>query len=55
VRRFKIPEELVDGSFGENALVNSASVGVGSIQQIEELLNSRDIEAGLLDAPWKYE
>jgi hypothetical protein len=53
VRKFEIPSCLVEASFGEDALVDSVSLRLGTLEEVEEALASWDIDSSLLDAPWK--
>lgn len=53
VRRFSIPENLIDQYPGEGDLVDSVKIDLSSLEEVEELLASWSIDAGLFDAPWK--
>ena len=53
VRRFEIPTELVDQYFGEEQLINSQLVQMNTIEQVEELLATWNVDSAALQAPWK--
>lgn len=53
VRRFEIPSGLVNSSFGEEDLLDSQSVRVDTLEEVEDVLRSWAIATSLFDAPWK--
>ncbi len=53
VRRFEIPEELVDQYFGEEQLVDSHLVQLDTLEQVEELLATWNLDSSELQAPWR--
>jgi hypothetical protein len=53
VRRFEIPERLVDQYFGEEELLDSESVDLDSLEAVEALLANWGIERGVFQAPWR--
>jgi hypothetical protein len=52
VRRFEIPEGLVDQHFGEEQLVDSECIELDSLEAVEALLANWGIESAILQAPW---
>ena|SRR5579863_3621007 len=53
VRKFEIPQNLVETNFGENDLVDSQFLRLDTLEQVEEALASWNIDTSMLDAPWK--
>jgi hypothetical protein len=53
IRRFAIPEHLLDQYFAESDLVNSEFVRVDTLDDVESLLAKWGIDSTILDAPWK--
>lgn len=53
VKRFEIPEALVDQYFGEEQLIDSESVELDSLEAVEALLAKWGIESGVFEAPWR--
>lgn len=53
VRRFEIPERLVDQYFGEEELMDSESVELDSLETVEALLANWGIETGVFQAVWR--
>lgn len=53
VKRFEIPEALVDQYFGEEQLLDSESVHLDSLEAVEALLADWGIESAIFQAPWR--
>ena len=53
VRRFEIPEELVDQYFGEEQLIDSQFVRVDTLEEVEKLLVSWGLDSAVFEAPWR--
>ncbi len=53
VRKFEIPETLVDKYFGEQQLVDSQLVLLDTLEQVEELLTNWQLDSAAFEAPWK--
>jgi hypothetical protein len=53
VKRFAIPEHLVDQYFGQRDLVNLEAVCLDAMEEVEKLLSQWGIDSSILDAPWK--
>jgi hypothetical protein len=53
LRKFEIPEALIDKYFGEEDLVDSHFVRLDTLEEVESLMASWHIDCSLLDAPWK--
>lgn len=53
VRRFEIPKELVDQYFSEEQLIDSQLIQLETLEQVEELLASWNLDSAVLQAPWK--
>jgi hypothetical protein len=52
VRKFEIPEGLIEKNFGENDLVDSQFLRLNTLEEVEEALSAWNIDAAKLDAPW---
>jgi hypothetical protein len=53
VTRFEIPEQLVDGWFAQEQLINFQSIFVNTIEEVEALLAEWGLDSARFDAPWK--
>ena len=53
VRRFEIPEELVDQFFCEEQLIDSQFVHLDTLEEVERLLVSWGLDSAVFKAPWK--
>jgi hypothetical protein len=53
VRRFEIPEALVDQYFGEEELINSELVNLDSLEAVEALLSNWGVDTAAFQAPWR--
>ena len=53
VRRFEIPEELVDQYFSEEQLIDSQFVCLDTLEEVERLLVSWGLDSAVFKAPWK--
>jgi hypothetical protein len=52
VKRFELPEHLLEKYFGEEDLVDSEFLRLDTIEQVEEVLASWNIDTSVIDAPW---
>ena len=55
VRRFEIPNHLINEYVGEEDLLDSKFLTLKNIEDVEKLLNSWGFDSSSLDAPWKCE
>src|SRR5437867_12744541 len=55
VRKFEIPEELMETNFSEDALVNSMFVRLKPIEEVEALIAAWGLDSAAFDAPWKVD
>jgi len=53
VRRFEIPEHLVEKYFGEEDLADSQLLQLDTLEQVEEMLASWNIDTSTRAAPWQ--
>ena len=53
VRRFEIPEDLVDKYFGEEQLIDSEIIELNTLEEVEELLAKWNLDGARFEAPWK--
>ena len=53
VRKFEIPETLVDKYFGEEQLIDPQSVQLDTLEQVENLLAKWKLDSAAFEAPWK--
>ena len=53
VRRFEIPEGLVDQYFGEEQLIDAESVELDTLEAVEALLADWGVESDMFRAPWR--
>lgn len=52
VRRFAIPERLIDEYFGEEDLIDSELIYLDGLENVEQLLNQWGVDTAAFDAPW---
>ena len=53
VRRFEIPNELVDQNFGEDQLIDSQFIRLDALEEVEQLVAKWGIDSAAFAAPWK--
>ena len=53
VRRFEIPESLIDDYPAEEDLIGSELIKLNTLADVEQLLTSWEIDCSTLDVPWK--
>jgi hypothetical protein len=53
VRRFVIPNELVDQYFGEDQMIDSQFVCLDTLEEVEQLIAEWGIDSAAFVAPWK--
>jgi hypothetical protein len=53
VRRFEIPEGLVEEYFGEEVLLDSQMFDLQTLEEVEEILAKWHIDSAAFEAPWK--
>jgi hypothetical protein len=53
VRRFEIPNELVDKSIYDGDLLDLQHIHAGTIDEVEDILRSWSVASSMFDAPWK--
>jgi hypothetical protein len=55
VRKFEILEELMDTNFGEDDLVDSVFIRLGTIEEVEALIAEWGLDSAAFRAPWKVD
>jgi len=53
VRRFEIPNELVEEYFGEEQMLNNQFIHLGTLEQVEQLIRDWGLDCAAFEAPWK--
>src|SRR5215472_562022 len=53
VKKFTIPERLVNEHFGNEDLIEQEVVLLNTLGEVEELLTRWGVDSAALDAPWK--
>jgi hypothetical protein len=53
VRRFEIPNELVEEYFAEDQMLDSQFIHLDTLQQVERLISDWGLDSAAFAAPWK--
>ena len=53
VRRFEVSDRLVSEYFGEEDLRNNRYLRLKTLEEVEAILISWNVDPAILDAPWK--
>jgi hypothetical protein len=53
IKKFEIPEDLVHKSVYDGDLVDLEFINVDTLEEVEQILASWNVDSSALDAPWK--
>ena len=52
IRRFELPESLIEKYFGEEQLIDSEIFTLDTLEQVEDLLNDWGLDSAVFRASW---
>lgn len=55
IRRFEIPDDLMEKNFAEADLINSEFIRLDTLEEVETLLAEWGLDTASFDAPWKVD